>query len=446
MIGKLKKYSFTKNSLKKAPEEPGVYIFYNKSDNIIYIGKARSLRNRLRNYFNINIFGKTDRLVKKIKSMSFIKVGSEIEAILLEAKLIKYYQPYYNVALKDDKSQLYVFITEEQYPRLITGRKSQIKVGYKYSFGPFINTSVFYSILKTLRKIIPYSTHLPSKRTCLYHQLGLCNPCPSNIEMVKDAKEKDVLLSLYASNIQNLLKFFRGKFGYLKKEFLKEMTYYSNRQEFEKANIYKNKLQYLDVLLTPPDITEKYTDDPHYLSIIRKKERRELERLFYIHLNKKYSIKRIECYDISHIQGSQSTGSMVTFINSSPEKKYYRHFRLIKSKNNDLSSLKEIAERRIGHFDDWGMADLILVDGGKAQVNIFKPLFEKYGLPVAGIAKRFEKLIIPFPNGKFFEIRLTGNALHLVQRIRDEAHRFAQKYHHLLVNRNLIKTDKIKTV
>ncbi len=443
MTKKLKRYAFIKKFLMKVPEEPGVYIFYDKTGKIIYIGKAISLKNRLKTYLSRNIFGKTDRLVKNINYFSYIKVGSEIEAILLEAKLIKYHQPYYNIALKDDKSRLYVFITSEKYPRVITGRKSQIKVGYDYSFGPFINSNVFYSILKIVRKILPYSTHIPSTRPCLYHQLGLCNPCPSSIESTDDHKIKSELTAAYKSNIKNLVRFFQGRLIFLKKEFNKKMVFYSKIQEYEKANSYKEKIKYLDILLTPPAALENYTDDPYYINTVRKYEQRDLESILYLHLKRKISVKRIECYDISHIQGNQSAGSMVTFINSSPEKKYYRHFRLKLSKNNDVYSLKEIAERRIKHFNDWGRSDLIVVDGGKTQVNVFNKIFEKYEIPVVGIAKRFERLVIPLSGDKYTQVRLTGNALHLIQRLRDEAHRFAQKYHHLLVNRNLINADKI---
>lgn len=444
MIDKLKKYEFCKNNLGLIPEEPGVYIFYNGAGNIIYIGKAKSLKIRLKTYFNKNVFGKTDKLVNNIKKLSFIKVGSEIEAILLEAKLIKNMQPYYNIALKDDKSQLYVVISNEKYPRLTTGRLTQIKTPYEYCFGPFINTRVFYSILKVLRKIVPFSTHLPSKRPCLYWQMGLCNPCPSQIENTKDSNAKMLMIKSYKSNIRSLVRFFKGDFKYLKNEFNKKMVIYSKNEEYEKANIYKKRLFYLNILLTPPNTTEKYTDDPYYIDIVRKKEQSELEQILAPLIKGSNPMQRIECYDISHIQGSQSTGSMVTFIRSSPDKNYYRHFRLRKSKNNDVSSLKEIAKRRTKHFKDWGRADMIVVDGGKAQVNAFKEVFDKYDLPVVGIAKRYEKLIVPIGAHKFKEFRLSGHALHLVQRMRDEAHRFAQKYHHLLVNRNLINADKIK--
>jgi excinuclease ABC subunit C len=134
---------------------------------------------------------------------------------------------------------------------------------------------------------------------------------------------------------------------------------------------------------------------------------------------------------------------MVTFINSSPEKKFYRHFRLLQSKNNDVESLNEIANRRVKHLKDWGRPDLIVVDGGKGQVNAFKKVFDSLNIPVVGIAKRYEKLIIPLPDRRYVSIKLKGDVLNLIQRIRDEAHRFAQKYHHLLVNKYLIKTDRI---
>jgi len=439
----IKKYDFTKYTLKTIPEEPGVYIFYDAKGSIIYIGKSRSLRNRLKTYLNKNIFGKTDKLVQNIKKLSYIKVESEVEALLLEAKLIKLYKPYYNIALKDDKSNLFVCITNEKYPRLVSVRPTQLKTDCKYLFGPFINSYSLLSILKFVRKFCPYSTHLPSNAPCFYSQLGLCDPCPSVIENTQDPNEKKMLISQYKSNIRYLRRFFRGDFGSLRKDFYKKMIYYADKEEFENAEAYKEKLKYLDILLTPSDRTERYADDPYYLNIIKKREQRALEKIINNHLNIIISIKRIECYDISHIQGTHSAGSMVTFINSSPEKKFYRHFRLLQSKNNDVESLNEIANRRVKHLKDWGRPDLIVVDGGKGQVNAFKKVFDSLNIPVVGIAKRYEKLIIPLPDRRYVSIKLKGDVLNLIQRIRDEAHRFAQKYHHLLVNKYLIKTDRI---
>lgn len=443
MRRKLKKYDFSRNTLKTVPQEPGVYIFYDENGSIIYIGKSRSLRDRLRSYLNKNIFGKTDKLVQNIKKLSLIKVESEVEALLLEARLIKQYKPYYNIALKDDKSNLFVCITDEKYSRLITARPMQLNTNCKYLFGPFVNSYSLRSILKLVRKFCPYSTHLPSKTPCFYSQLGLCYPCPSIIEKTKDTKEKRAMVSQYKSNVRYLVRFFRGDFTVLKKEFYKKMIYYSDKEEYENAKAYKEKIGYLNTLLAPSDRTEMYTEDPYYINTIKKRERKVLEKIINSYWQKSISIKRIECYDISHIQGSHSAGSMVTFVNSSPEKKYYRHFRLLQSKNNDVHSLYEIATRRVRHLKNWGVPDLIIVDGGKGQVNAFKKVFAEYAIPVVGIAKRYEKLIIPQQNGRFASVILKGDALNLIQRIRDEAHRFAQKYHHLLVNKYLIKTDKI---
>lgn len=442
MLNRLTKYEFTKTLISASPEEPGVYIFYDIKNKVIYIGKAKSLKTRLKSYLGNNIIGKTDKLVKNIRSFSYIKVISELEAILLESNLIKKYKPYYNISLKDDKSNIYVFITNEKFPRLLIGRKSQLKYIYKYSFGPFINSTTFRSILKMLRNIIPYSTHTPMVKPCLYYQLGLCNPCPSVIE--SSGINKKILSSLYKSNIKSLIKFFNGKFSLIEKELFEKMLLHSSKQEFEQANLYKQKLKYLKYLLTPPDTVEMYTDDPYYANVVKKNELKEIESILYKHINIKIKLKRIECYDISHLHGSSSTGSMVTFTNSSPDKKYYRHFKLNIPQNNDVSSLKEIALRRIKHFKDWGRSDLIVVDGGRAQANQFNKLFKRYNIPVVGISKRFEELIIPLKDNKYAKVKLSGNALHLIQRLRDEAHRFAQRYHHHLMNRNLLKTDRIK--
>lgn len=437
------KYPFRKSTLKLIPEEPGVYIFYDLENNIIYIGKSKSLRGRLRTYLSNNIFGKTDKLVSNVKSLSYIRVESEVEALLLEAKLVRKHMPYYNIDLKDDKSSLFVCVTNDKYSRLVTTRLRQLNKGFKYTFGPFIDSQSIYQTLKYLRNICPYSTHLPTKRPCFYSQLGLCSPCPSIIDMESDPIKKAKLLSQYKSNIKYLKRFFRGHFGALRKTFIDNMLHYSKLEDFENAQLFKDRLRHLEIMLAPSDRTELYSDDPYYINILKKKGIEGLEKIINIYLKKNISIKRIECYDISHLQGSHSAGSMVTFINSSPEKKYYRHFRLSKSENNDTKSLTEIAKRRIMHMKDWGTSDLIIVDGGKGQIGAFKNVFDSVNIPVVGMAKRYERLIIPLPDGGFVSVAPKDETLKLIQRIRNEAHRFAQRYHHMLVNKYLIKPDKM---
>ena len=427
--------SFNKEAIISVPESPGVYLFFDKNRNNIYIGKAKSLKNRLRSYFNKNLFPKTDHLVKRTQYLSFITVLSELEAIFLEAKLIKKYKPYYNIASKDDKSPLYIFISNDKYPRLIFSRKSAYNNKYLYIFGPFINSKKVKSVVTTLRKIIPYSTHFPTNKRCIYSQMRLCNPCPSEIESSSDLITKKQLIKSYKRNVNNLKTFMNGDFHILEKEYEKMMEYYANNECYEMAQIYKNKLEQISELITPSNDPDLYTEDPYLVS---KRIRQELLMFKNILFKNDIttSLSRVECYDISHMHGTSAAGSMVTFINGYCEKKYYRHFRLQKSLNNDTKSLEEIGKRRIKHFQDWGKPDLIIVDGGKPQVNTFYKIFCQYKIPVVGISKRFEKLVIPYNNGKINEIILTNGTLNMLTRIRNEAHRFALRYHHKIVEKS----------
>src|SRR5258708_26848424 len=164
---------------KNIPSDPGVYQFKDENGVVLYVGKAKNLKNRLTSYFLTNLLPKTAQMVSLATDVSYIKVNSEFEALLLEANLIKKYKPKYNIALKDDKSPLYIGITKDKYPRIITFRKKDMSnLDLKASFGPFLDGGGATRILRIIRRIIPFSQHLPSKRICLYKQLGFCNPCP----------------------------------------------------------------------------------------------------------------------------------------------------------------------------------------------------------------------------------------------------------------------------
>ena len=153
-------------------------------------------------------------------------------------------------------------------------------------------------------------------------------------------------------------------------------------------------------------------------------------------------IRRIECYDVAHLQGSEPTASMVTFVDGEPEKNLYRQFKIRQKKgNDDVASLKEVAQRRLKHLSDWGVPDLIIVDGGKGQVGVFHEIFQEHNIPVVGLAKRFESVVIPREDEFIVRKVPKGNALNLVKRLRDEAHRFARRYHHKLLTKMLIPKD-----
>lgn len=434
----MKKIQFNKFEISKTPRNNGIYIFYDTSNYIIYIGKASDLRNRLSSYKLTTVIGKTLELVKRIRYFSYIEVGSEIEALLLETKLIKKYKPKYNIQLKDDKNFLYIRIVKNKFPRITTARRVDKTNEDDDFYGPFPSSSNVRSVLRILRKIFPYAQHETIQgKPCFYNQIRLCDPCPNKIDPDKD---KD-LVRRYGYNIKMIKGILNGRFEFVKLDLQKKMTYFAKKEKYEEAKEMKNKLDILNYITQPQINPNSFVKDPNFLQDVRSKELDELIKLINIYMNTS-NLTRIECFDIAHLQGSEPTASMVTFIDGEPEKDLYRRFKIKQNKgNDDIASLTEVAKRRERHFTDWGIPDLIIVDGGKGQVKAFKEVFLKHNIPVIGLAKRFESLVIPLQgtNIKYIVKKVPkGNALNLLQRLRDEAHRFARSYHHKLLEKILI--------
>lgn len=390
------------------PESPGVYKFL-KNSRIIYVGKAINLKKRLESYFSLDLTPKTRSMVTEANGIVFIKVTSELEALLLEARLIKIAQPKYNVIAKDDKHALYIKISQDKFPIIKPVRQNG-------DFGPFPSTSKVYSVLRTLRHIFPYADHKLAKKACLYSQLGLCNPCPNTIKTNAEKK-------IYLKNIENIRKILNGDIEKVIKNLEKEMNTLSRTENYEKAVIIRNKVESLKYIIQKPISENMFLSNPNLSEDIKNEEIKSLQNILKIK-----SLNRIECYDISHISGYLATASMVTFINGEPEKSLYRKFRIKNSINNDVGVMAEIAERRANNIKKWGLPDLILVDGAEPQANAFRKVFNKYHLPVVAVIKGRESTDFP-----------DRQALNLVTRIRNESHRFAKNYHRLLFKKNLIR-------
>lgn len=438
-----KKIPSKENYLKTLPETPGVYIFTDKSYQPIYIGKAINIKSRVSSYFSRSAIGKSKEIPKQAIFIIYIPTTGEFEALILESDLIKTYKPKYNVSLKDDKSPLYIRITNDKYKRVLSARKSDLEKSDTSQFGPFPSSTQVTQILKMLRRIFPYSTHLPYKNPCLYHQLNLCNPCPSLIESTKDVNEKKILEYLYKDNIRNVKGLLTGRFTWVINRLETKMADYSKKQEYEKANDTKTQIDNIRYITQERFSSYEFLNNPNFVEDVRTDEIKEtISILKDIGINIE-KLVRIECYDVAHIAGSYTTASMVTFFKGEPDKNYYRHFRVRSQKKpNDVGALKEIISRRVGHFNDWGTPDLIVVDGGKGQVKVFYEQLRDHGIPVVGLAKRHESVIsIKEENEvlQFKEKRLPrGNAKNLFQRLRNEAHRFARRYHHHLLKKDLL--------
>ncbi|MGM0439405.1 MAG: GIY-YIG nuclease family protein [Patescibacteria group bacterium] len=389
-----------KEKIENLPNSPGVYIYKNKDGEIIYIGKAGKLPKRVKSYFLRSADPKAKRMIEKVVDLEYKTTETVIEALILEAKLIKKHEPYFNIKQKDDKSFLYVLITDEKYPRVILKRGREKKEG-RSVFGPFVSSSAIRQALRIIRKIFPYNTHTEKqlkrmKRPCFYYQIGLCpGACADDL----DREE-------YLEDIKNIELFFQGKKKKVLKLLEKRMKNASENQEYEKAQKLKKQINsinhiYDTALITPPELEE--------------------EKM------------RIEGYDISNIGGKLATGSMVVFERGKPKKKDYKKFKIkTVTETNDVGMMKEVLERRFNH--SWKLPDIILVDGGKGQVNVAKEVLDEKGIniPVVGLAK----------GEKRDKNELVGDRPDVKKKtlikVRDEAHRFAVKYHKKLREKDFL--------
>lgn len=406
----------------KIPHKPGIYIHKDQDGNILYVGKAVDLYSRVASYFNsTQLNPKTNQLVTKIRNTETIVVESELEALILEANLIKRYLPPYNIRLTDDKDYLYIVVTEEEYPRIITGRKKDLRGTRRY-FGPFPSSRTVKNTLKQLRKIFPWCTNPKGQKNkngkaCFYYHLKLCPGACVGLISKED----------YRKIINRFSKFMNGQKDELLDELVKEMEKSAQDLHFEEAQRLKwiiNGINYI----TQTNKVKHYLENPNFLEDQNQKAMEQLQK----DLKLPTLPERIECYDISNIQGTNATGSMVVLTNGEIDKSQYRRFKIkITGKPNDYAMHAEMMGRRLKH-DEWPLPNLFLIDGGRGQVRSSFAELEKKGItvPIYGIAKR-EEWLYP-PEGEVVKLPKRNLSLRLVQKIRDESHRFAITYHRTL--------------
>ncbi|NOR46401.1 MAG: excinuclease ABC subunit C [Candidatus Delongbacteria bacterium] len=547
-----------KDILKNLPTNSGVYFFKNKAAKIIYIGKAKNLRSRVKSYF-LNIGKhqqfKTEILVKNINEIEYIVTDNELEALLLEANLIKKHKPKYNIDLKDDKSYPYIKITKELFPQIYVTRKI-INDGSKY-LGPFMQVKNVRSLLKNLKKILKLrncklnitedSIEKKKHRLCLDHHIKICNgPCVG-LENADD----------YNTRIKNIAAFFNGRNNKLNEILIEQMQNASNTKNFEAAADYRDatklvenfsmrqKVENATSIATDYFAVEIEDNDAccavfklrngrliarnHFFlkSVYGRTESRVIEEFIKIYYNisqhdipyeiilaikiddkktietwlssldghkvkfikpeigdkakllflaqknaqlllndmKLEKLKKdftprslnslmrdldlkkipniIECFDISHFAGKETVASMVTFKNAKPYKTGYRRFKINTVEGiDDFASMREVVERRykrLSEEKDPIFPDLVMVDGGKGQLSSAVKILKGLGLseiPIIGLAKRLEEVFVPGKSEAIF-IPRTSSALILLQRIRDEAHRFAITYHKSLRSKSI---------
>ena len=536
-----------KQTLKLLPNLSGCYLYYDKDNTVIYVGKAKNLKRRVKSYFNSSQKStKTIALVSKIERLEYIITDTEVEAFILEDQLIKKYKPKYNILLKDDKKYPYFLITNEDFPRILVVRKKNLNPDKGHFFGPYTDIRAMYSTLDFIKKIFPLKQCKQPKfksRPCLYYDIGKClAPCQNKIS--SDEYKKLV----YQAEL-----FLTGKQGELLKQLMEQIQKYSDSEQFEKAaklrdsyfdlqkTLEKQKVVYESTRLNEDIIsilqdggifaivilmirggrlidkksftykveeTEKseffatffkeyYSmlklDFPdkiisselesvgekalyeEWLEIISKKkvkisygktqagkkmqeladknakdvlEKAKIQSLVELandfnevgaYLSEKLKLKnfpyKIECYDISHIQGTNTVASGICFINGVPKKSSYKRYKVksTEGKPDDFQSMKEVLTRRFKRLGEegWEKPDLIIIDGGKGQLSSVMQIVNELGISgidIVSLAKREEEVFLP---NKSTSIMLPrgSSALFLIQRIRDEAHRFAITYH-----------------
>ena len=527
--------------LKLLPDRPGVYLMKNRRGQIIYVGKAIKLKNRVRQYFQSsrNHSAKTLALVSHIEDLETIITANELEALILECNLIKKHHPKYNIMLRDDKTYPYLKLTlNEDYPRLITTRRV-VKDGSRY-FGPYTSSTAMKETLNLLRRLFPLRTckHL-GERPCLEYHIKRCPaPCAGFVD-----KET------YKEMVRSVCWFLEGKTEEIETALTEKMQQLAQKLEFELAGKIRDQLaairqitekqkiltdtgdmdavgmassplgtcmqvffvrngkilgrnqflltgneddsgenclsaffkQYYNdavfipkEILLPIDIEEtallekwllktkkakakiivpkrgvkkdivqmanenaaKYLHDQE--SRLRDNQARSIGAVYDLqkYLNLAKPPLRMECFDISHIQGSETVASMVVFQDGKPDKESYRRFKInsTEGKPDDFMSMREVTMRRYGKATAEEMPDLIIIDGGKGQLSSALEIIRGAGhmtVPVVGLAKQFEYIFTEYSPEPVI-LPLQSDALYLVQQIRDEAHRFAITYHRKL--------------
>ena len=541
MMGDLEQQAYILEKVSHLPTTPGVYLWRDKYQRIIYVGKAINLRNRVRSYVqqDMNRSVKVTAMMRRAWDVETIQTKTEMEALILEATLIKEHHPKYNIMLRDDKTYPYVKVTvQEDFPRLFMTRRLE-RDGAKY-FGPFTDVTAVHHVLRILRAYYPLRTckSMKVERPCLQYHMHYCEgPCMNY-----------VTVESYRKYIDDIVALFEGKQVQVIQEITSKMEQASEDLEFELAAKYRDDLLSIqkvqekqrmvtqrgdmDVLgmaidgpmaciqlffirsgrllgrenyfvqhegdspdlvmtefikqyyggstfipkelLLPMDSVDRELFSEWFSSmkgqqvdvsvpqrgykkdLIKMAEENAQNFLAERRRQWQYTIdksggavkklaevldlprlpERMECYDISHMQGAETVASMVVFEGGKPAKREYRRFKLktVQGKPDDFASMAEIMERRYGNEKDWPMPDLIIIDGGKGQLNAALPVIRAMGVtdvPVISLAKRIEEV---FVEGESESIILEHHTpeLQLLQQIRDEAHRFAITYHRRL--------------
>ncbi len=441
------------DKLKTLPKTPGVYFHKSADGEVIYVGKAARLNNRVRQYFQKSRVRdpKTDALVAEIADTDWIEVESEIDALFLEAEMIRRYMPRFNILLRDDKALSYVRIDFKSQMPTVTMTRRPLDDGAEY-FGPFVSGFAVKKALKYLRRAFPYysETKISSlkssnklRKSRLYEQIGL--------EPKLDGSEK--ALNEYRKNLRHLTAYIKGNRVQLIRELENEMKTHAIQNDFEHAARVRNQLFALKSLSK-----QIIFSDREFMDISKDQGLSGLAEL----LGLSKVPRRIEGFDISHMSGTDTVASMVVFSNGLPEKAAYRKFKMRIPGNDDFAHMNEVITRRLSekNIKQWSLPDLFLIDGGKgqlgaaiaAQIALQGPTLQR---PMIGLAKKEEEIVVSKQHTAdismlierakklrayvresedylLIELPKDSHIVKLLQRIRDESHRFAVSYHSTL--------------
>jgi excinuclease ABC subunit C len=393
------------DKIKYLPDSPGVYYFL-AGKKILYVGKATSLRDRVKSYFSKDLLSARGplivKMVEEIEEVKFVQTDSVLEALIYEANEIKKHQPYYNRREKDDRSYNYVILTKEEFPRLLLVRGKNLlttPIDTVASWGPFPHTGELREALKIIRKIFPYRDEKCKLlgKPCFPAQLGLCpGPCAGWVSR-----------SEYRKTVKHISLFFDGKKPTLMRQLESDMKALAKAEKFEEAERVKRQLFALDHI---QDIALMKRD------LDSRKDRVGEEM-------------RIEAYDIAHLGGKDVVGVMAVVESGELAKSQYRKFKIKADKNDDVKNMKEVIVRRLGH-PEWSLPQLIVVDGGIAQLSAAKQILKERGfyIQVVAVTKDTRHKAKEIIGAKKYIEKYGKEILHA----NAEAHRFAISYHRLL--------------
>ncbi|MBT6254061.1 excinuclease ABC subunit UvrC [Candidatus Uhrbacteria bacterium] len=426
----------------KLPDGPGVYFYYDEAGKLLYVGKATSLKRRVSSYWQKK-YKKDDSYGKKITKMvseivriDYEETGSAIEALVLEANMVRRLKPHYNALLVDDKSFLYLVFTNDEFPKPIFKRGLELsrqgidpfsikldakaKKRYLVVFGPFTSPRALRNALDLLRFIFPWSTCEPPSVT------GKTRPCfDAHIKRCPGVCTGAINKQDYRRNVRAIIQFFQGKRGSIVKKLKSDMKKAALKLEFEKAGKMKSQIRSLEHIRDISVITKDFSPMP------------------YENPDKDYvdALGRVEAYDISNISGKQAVGSMVVFEHGRPVKAKYRKFKIKTVEGpNDVAMMKEVMTRRLKRAESypkaWELPDVMVIDGGKPQVNAVQAILDdmQIRVPIVGLAKGPDRKqdVLIYDHADVYLSRIVHAQKPLFQKARDEAHRFAVAYHRKL--------------